>query len=73
MTIPKQSPPVRRPHLVKPADCVDVQSGRPQDLFALRIDLLHGANYNDPASFTHRSYQQVMHSGWRGFGNAGLF
>lgn len=68
MTFPKQSPPVQRPHFVQPGICVDVENGRPEDLVAIRIDLLHGANYNDPAVFAQRSYNQVMHSGFGGFG-----
>ena len=68
MTFPKQSPPVQRPHFVQPGTCVDLENGRPEDLVAIRIDLLHGANYNDPAVFAQRSYNQVMHSGFHGFG-----
>jgi cyanobactin biosynthesis protein (PatB/AcyB/McaB family) len=73
MTFPKQSPPIQRPHFVQPASCVDVENGRPDDLVSIRIDLLHGANYNDPAAFAYRSYNHVMYSSWHGFGNTGRF
>ncbi|WP_347238704.1 cyanobactin biosynthesis system PatB/AcyB/McaB family protein [Anabaena sp. FACHB-1391] len=31
-------------------------------LVSIRMDLLHGANYNDPAAFQNRSYQQIKSS-----------
>ena len=63
MAIPKQTPPVSRPHFIQPAIAVDVEYGRARELAGIRIDLIHDANYNDPAVFAHRSYHQVMHSG----------
>ncbi|NEP57716.1 MAG: cyanobactin biosynthesis system PatB/AcyB/McaB family protein [Symploca sp. SIO2G7] len=63
MRLPKLSPPVKRPHFVQPSAAVDVENGRFEDLVAIRMDLLHGANYNDPAAFEYRSYNQVMKSG----------
>lgn len=45
---PKQSPPVKRPHFFQPHMAVDVLHGRGEDLVRIRLDLLHGANYNDP-------------------------
>ena len=53
MKLPNQSPPVKRPHFIQPHTCVDVTHGRPDDLLAIRMDLLHGANYNDPAPFQY--------------------
>lgn len=73
MTLPKQSPPVKRPHFIQPATCVDVETGSADSLVHIRMDLLHGANYNDPAVFAQRSYNQVMHSGWGGFGGIGRY
>ncbi len=70
MALPKQSAPVHRPHFVRPGTCVDLENGLPEDLVAIRIDLLHGANFNDPAVFAPRSYNQVMHSGRCGSGYA---
>lgn len=40
----------------------DVIHGRVEDLVSIRMDLLHGANYNDPAAFQYRSYQQFKSS-----------
>ena len=68
---PKQSPPIYRPHFIQPATCVDVEYGRPDDLVAIRMDLRHGANYNDPAAFVPRNYNQVMPSSRSGFGRIG--
>ncbi|NEO84076.1 MAG: cyanobactin biosynthesis system PatB/AcyB/McaB family protein [Spirulina sp. SIO3F2] len=52
LRFPKLSLPVHRPHFIQPALAVDVERGRPEDLVSIRIDLLHGANYNDPAAFS---------------------
>lgn len=54
MKLPKQVAPLERPHLIQPHECVDVVNGRPDDLFAIRMDLIHGANYNDPPPFDYR-------------------
>lgn len=56
--VPRQVPPVRRPELVQPHDTVDVVSGDPEDLFSVRLALLHGANYNDPAALTESALQE---------------
>jgi hypothetical protein len=58
---------------------VDLENGTVDDLVHIRMDLLHGANYNDPPAYANRSYNQVMHSsaspsqGWGGFGGMGRF
>ncbi len=51
--LPIQSPPVKRGEIVQPHRAVDVNHGSPEALFAVRMALLHGANYNDPAAFDH--------------------
>lgn len=51
--LPLQVPPLERRDLVRPHETVDVVNGDPEDLFWVRIYLLHGANYNDPAWFDH--------------------
>lgn len=56
MKFPRLSPPVKRPHFVEPALAVDVEHGRIEDLVGIRMDLLHGANYNDPAAFVPFRY-----------------
>ena len=73
MTFPKQVPPVKRPHFTQPALTVDVENGSANSLVHIRMDLLHGANYNDPAVFAQRSYNQVMHSAWSGFSGISRF
>lgn len=52
MPFPMQAPPVRRPELVHPHRVVDVVHGTPRQLVAMRMRLMHGANFNDPAPFT---------------------
>lgn len=56
MRLPKQSPPVKRPDLIQPHETIDVVHGSIEELFAIRLDLLHGANYNDPPAFQYRTY-----------------
>jgi cyanobactin biosynthesis protein (PatB/AcyB/McaB family) len=62
MRLPLLSPPVQRPDIIYPHRAVDVIHGRVEDLVGIRMDLLHGANYNDPAAFANRSYQQFKSS-----------
>lgn len=81
MRLPILSPPVKRPHFIQPALCVDLENGSAEDLVSIRMDLLHAANYNDPPAFANRSFSQVMHSsvsqsssqGWGGFGGMAGF
>jgi cyanobactin biosynthesis protein (PatB/AcyB/McaB family) len=63
MKLPKQSRPVKRPDLIQPHEAVDVVHGSVTDLVKVRMKLLHGANYNDPAVFQHRTYNQLKASG----------
>jgi cyanobactin biosynthesis protein (PatB/AcyB/McaB family) len=69
--IPKQAKPVKRPdvialHLV--VDVINDAAPRLSDpaaistLSGIRLALYHGANYNDPAAFQSRSYQQIKSS-----------
>ena len=66
MPLPKQSPPLKRPHFIQPYECVDTTHGRGEDLVSIRMDLMHGANYNDPAKFQQPSYDYLKMSslGW---------
>ncbi|MEA5536885.1 cyanobactin biosynthesis system PatB/AcyB/McaB family protein [Crocosphaera sp. XPORK-15E] len=80
MRLPALSPPVKRPHFIQPSLSVDIEHGSIDELVAMRMRLLHGANYNDPAAYANRSFNQVMHSsassasqGWGGFGGMGRF
>ncbi len=58
MVLPKQTPPLKRPHFIQPFSAVDVENGDPDDLLGIRMDLLHGANYNDPPPFDYRRVKQ---------------
>lgn len=64
MRLPKQSRPVKRRDLIQPHETVDVIYGSIDELVAIRIDLLHGANYNDPPAFQYRTYQQLRGFSW---------
>ena len=67
MKLPKQSPPVKRPDLIETHKCVDVFHGRGDDLVQIRMDLMHGANYNDPAQFQYPAYAYLKMSSHRLF------
>jgi cyanobactin biosynthesis protein (PatB/AcyB/McaB family) len=69
MRLPKQAPPVKRPELIATHRAVDLIHGQLEDLISLRMDLLHGANFNDPPTFRLRSYQQLKTSGGGGGGS----
>jgi cyanobactin biosynthesis protein (PatB/AcyB/McaB family) len=47
---------------VHPHRCVDVIHGTPAQLVAIRMRLVHGANYNDPACFNAAPYGQRAES-----------
>lgn len=64
MRLPKLATPVKRPDLIFPHRSVDIVHGRGEDLVHIRMDLMHGANYNDPPQFRYPSYRQVMTSGY---------
>jgi len=57
--VPVQSPPVKRPHLVHPHECVDVEHGETAELVAIRLALLHGANYNDPQAWRAHTFDRM--------------
>ncbi len=59
MRLPPQSAPVKRPELVRPHECVDVVHGTPEQLVAVRLQLMHGANFNDPPPWALGSYQTM--------------
>lgn len=48
MRFPRQVAPLKRPELVRPHELVDVEHGSAEELVAIRVDLTHGANFNDP-------------------------
>jgi cyanobactin biosynthesis protein (PatB/AcyB/McaB family) len=49
VSLPVQAPPVLRPDLVQPHRTVDATRGTAAQLISVRMDLMLGANYNDPA------------------------
>ena len=51
--------------MIYPHRSVDVVHGTANELLSIRIKLLHGANYNDPAAFANRTYGQLKSSGCR--------
>jgi cyanobactin biosynthesis protein (PatB/AcyB/McaB family) len=68
MTLPILTKPVKRPDLVDPTACVDLENGRPEDINSVVTLLRLAANYNDPAVFRYPGYRQVMSSAimrWR--------
>ncbi|WP_339380792.1 cyanobactin biosynthesis system PatB/AcyB/McaB family protein [Coleofasciculus sp. FACHB-125] len=44
-------------------EAVDVVHGFVEELVNVRMKLQHGANYNDPAAFEYRTYNQLKTSG----------
>lgn len=54
---PKQVPPVKRPHFIQPHLAVDTLHGSFEDLVSIRMKLLHGANFNDPAPWQFASFE----------------
>lgn len=70
MRLPKLAPPVKRPDLIYAHRSVDIVNGRVEDIVNIRMDLLHAANYNDPAPFEYRNCQSAPYPGgcsWGGF------
>jgi cyanobactin biosynthesis protein (PatB/AcyB/McaB family) len=51
MRLPSQAAPVKRPQLVEPHQLVDVEHGTADQLVAMRMRLMHGADFNDPAPY----------------------
>lgn len=55
MKLPIQAKPVKRSELIEPYQTVNVTNMAPPgnriSLLNIRIDLLHGANYNDPMRY----------------------
>lgn len=62
MRLPILARPVKRPDIIYPHRSVDVTHGRFKDLLQVRMDLLHGANYNDPPYFEYPEYQDLISS-----------
>jgi cyanobactin biosynthesis protein (PatB/AcyB/McaB family) len=55
---------VHRPDLVHPHNTVDVVHGTPRELIAVRLRLLHGANFNDPQAYSYPGMERMKLSTW---------
>lgn len=68
MALPALTKPVRRsarpltPPEVDPSSCVNLADGDEERIRLVWLDLVFGANYNDPASFRYPGYRQIMSS-----------
>ncbi|MFD3506049.1 cyanobactin biosynthesis system PatB/AcyB/McaB family protein [Nocardia sp. NPDC058666] len=62
MWLPIQAPPVHRPDLIQPHTVIDVTHGTADQLIKVRLDLMHGANFNDPPYFAFPSYRRMQQS-----------
>lgn len=62
--IPPQHPPVKRPDVIYPHRAVDCDHGDDHAVIKVRLDLMHGANYNDPPYYRYPSYQTMIPSGF---------
>jgi len=49
---PHQTAPVSRPHLQQPHEAIDVGHGDLSRLVAVRMELMHSANDNDPGTWS---------------------
>lgn len=48
---PRQTAPVKRPELARTESTVDLERGDLAHRFRVRMALVHGANYDEPAGF----------------------
>jgi cyanobactin biosynthesis protein (PatB/AcyB/McaB family) len=55
---------VTRPDIVRPADAVDTVNGSEESVIAIKLDLMLGANFNDPPAWRSRGYDELRPSGW---------
>lgn len=66
MRLPKQAAPVKRPDIIYPHRAVDVVHGTGENLLGIRMQLLHGANYNDPQQFNYQNIKSGNYCGCTG-------
>lgn len=55
---PPQVEPVKRPHFVHPHECVELRRGSVRQLVRFRVELMHGANHNDPAAWAPMMWEE---------------
>ena len=56
MAIPLQAPPINRHDIIAPHSVIDLRHNSREQLIGFQMDLLHGANFNDPQPFRVMSY-----------------
>jgi cyanobactin biosynthesis protein (PatB/AcyB/McaB family) len=61
--LPPQSRPVRRPDLIVIHRTVEVYHGTPEQLVGIRLAMMHGANYNDPAHYVGSTFYGLKRQG----------
>lgn len=54
---PTQAAPVSRPHARQPHEAVDVVRGDLLRLVAVRMELMHGADHNDPGPWSPARFE----------------
>ena len=59
MSVPLQVAPINRAEIIPPYGAVDLNRGSLLARVQIRLDLLHGANFNDPQPFRVMSYAQA--------------
>ncbi|HEY3610508.1 MAG TPA: hypothetical protein VGL06_23605 [Pseudonocardiaceae bacterium] len=64
MNQPIQAPPVRRPDLVDPATCYDVDRLTDDQRSYLQMRIALDSNFNDPQAFAVPSAEQMKVSAW---------
>jgi cyanobactin biosynthesis protein (PatB/AcyB/McaB family) len=57
---PIQSPPVRRPELVEPSSGLDLDTSHILASVRSRLEIMHGANFNDPSPFQPMNFSDRM-------------
>lgn len=55
--LPNLASPVSRPDVLQPHEAVDVIYGDRERLVIVRMELMHGANYNDPGPWSPMSFE----------------
>lgn len=60
--MPSQVPPVKRPEVVEPHKVVDLEHGEGSDIVTVLMELLHGANFNDPPALNTPPFERLLGS-----------
>ena len=60
--LPLQTKPVNRGEIITPHLSVDLKNGKPEIRLNIYLDLIHGANFNDPQPFRGMSYAHAKYT-----------